>query len=449
MPRDAQNQLLTAASEGASGAYSYALEGYLSYRADTGQRVAAMLVADPQFGMAHVFKGYLALTPFEGTFLPQAREALNEARPHLVHATARERAHGEALRLWVEGDVAAAMKAWEEILADYPHDVLAFRMHHHNAFWSGRPERMLDGVERVLPHWSAQMPGWDTVLACRSFANEECGNYTVAEASGREALMLSPGNLWATHAVAHVLEMQGRRGEGIHFLDGMEQHWEGGNAIMHHLWWHRAMYHMERREIDHVLDLYDRRFRNFNSPLVQAMPDFTTDVQNAASMLFRLELHGVAIGERWVELAEKAEARVGDHLSPFTLPHRMMALAAERPATAEHMLEALREAAHLDHTDHGAVLRNAALPACEAVLAYRRGDFAGAVTAMRPALGLIYRLGGSHAQQEVLEQLFLDAAMKAGLDEDVRTLLERVAGQHPVPPERRIGYAKAAQRVAH
>ncbi|MDB5382673.1 MAG: hypothetical protein JWO26_2305 [Rhodospirillales bacterium] len=70
MPRDAQNQLLTAASEGASGAYSYALEGYLSYRADTGQRVAAMLVADPQFGMAHVFKGYLALTPFDGTFLP-------------------------------------------------------------------------------------------------------------------------------------------------------------------------------------------------------------------------------------------------------------------------------------------------------------------------------------------------------------------------------------------
>jgi hypothetical protein len=308
---------------------------------------------------------------------------------------------------------------------------------------------MLAGVERVLPHWSAQTPGWDTVLACRSFANEECGNYTVAEASGREALMLNPGNLWATHAVAHVMEMQGRRGEGIRFLDGMEQHWEGGNAIMHHLWWHRAMYHLERREISQVLDLYDRRFRNFNSPLVQAMPDFTTDVQNAASMLFRLELHSVAVGERWVELADKAEARIGDHLSPFTLPHRMMALAAERPAAAERMLHTLRETAQLDHTDHGMVLRNAALPACEAVLAHRRGDFAGAVSAMRPALGIMYRLGGSHAQQEVLEQLFLDAAVKAGLDEDVCTLLERVAGQHPVPPERRIGYAKAAQRVAH
>ncbi len=58
-------------------------------------------------------------------------------------------------------------------------------------------------------------------------------------------------------------------------------------------------------------------------------------------------------------------------------------------------------------------------------------------------------MGGSHAQREVLEQLFLDAAMKAGLDDDARMLLERVAGRHPVPPERRIGYAEAARLVTH
>ena len=53
------------------------------------------------------------------------------------------------------------------------------------------------------------------MLACRAFANEECGNYVVAEAAGREAMALDPANLWAAHAVAHVMEMQGRRGEGI------------------------------------------------------------------------------------------------------------------------------------------------------------------------------------------------------------------------------------------
>ena len=88
-----------------------------------------------------------------------------------------------------------------------------------------------------------------------------------------------------------------------------------------------------------------------------------------------------------------------------------------------------------------------ALPICEAVLAHARGEFALAVAAMRPALGGMYRLGGSHAQQDVLEQLYLDAAMKAGLHDDARLLLERVAGRHPLPPQRRIGYAAAARTV--
>jgi hypothetical protein len=86
---------------------------------------------------------------------------------------------------------------------------------------------------------------------------------------------------------------------------------------------------------------------------------------------------------------------------------------------------------------------------CEAVLAHARGDYAGAVTAMRPAIGVMHRMGGSHAQQDVLEQLFLDAAMKAGMLADARLLLERVAGRHPVPPERRVGYATAAAAVMH
>ncbi|MBL6454546.1 tetratricopeptide repeat protein [Belnapia sp. T6] len=450
MPRDAQDHAVTAASEGAVRAFDHAVEGYLMHRADAAQRIAPVLAADPEFGMAHVLKGYLPMTAYDGTFVPRAREALAEARRHLSRATLREQGHVEALSFWIDGEVSRALSTWEDILAEHPRDVLAFRMHHFVAFWSGRPERMLAGVERVLPRWSASVPGWGAVLASRAFAHEECGNYVVAEASGREALMLDPANLWATHAVAHVMEMQGRRGEGIRFLSGLEQHWEGGNAITHHLWWHRAMYHLERREFGEALGLYDRRFRDLASPLAQAMPDFIVDAQNAASMLFRLELRGVAVGDRWVELAEKAEARVGDHLSPFTLPHRMMALAATaRWEAADRVLGAMREAAQANRGDHAAVLRDAAIPVSEAVLAHRRGDYAAAVEAMRPALGVMYRLGGSHAQQDVLEQLFLDAAVRAGLDEDARLLLERAAGQHPVPPERRVGYAEVAARIPH
>jgi hypothetical protein len=64
---------------------------------------------------------------------------------------------------------------------------------------------------------------------------------------------------------------------------------------------------------------------------------------------------------------------------------------------------------------------------------------------MRPAIGGMYRLGGSHAQQDVLEQLFLDCAIAAGANDDVALILARVAGRHPVPPERRMGYKQAAR----
>jgi hypothetical protein len=67
---------------------------------------------------------------------------------------------------------------------------------------------------------------------------------------------------------------------------------------------------------------------------------------------------------------------------------------------------------------------------------------------MRPVLGEMYSLGGSHAQQDVLEQVFLNSALKAGLEADTRRLLERVAGRHPVPPRRRRGYAMAAGLLA-
>ncbi|MGA9865044.1 MAG: hypothetical protein WBQ75_01240, partial [Acetobacteraceae bacterium] len=82
-----------------------------------------------------------------------------------------------------------------------------------------------------------------------------------------------------------------------------------------------------------------------------------------------------------------------------------------------------------------------------AVLAHAKGAHADAVALMRPALGDISRLGGSHAQRDVLDQLYLDATEKAGSEDDVRLVLERVAAISPVPPTRRSGYAAAAHRV--
>jgi len=246
-----------------------------------------------------------------------------------------------------------------------------------------------------------------------------------------------------------VLEMQGRRGEGIAWLAALEGNWSAGNNLKHHLLWHRALFHLERGEHDTVLQLYDHGFRDLVSPLTQALPDLYIDVQNAASMLFRLRRMGIDVGERWVELADKAETRIGDTLSAFTLPHWMMALAATgRFDAAERLLGAIETESRGNGTN-ARILARSGLPVCRAVLLHARGEFVAAVEAMAPALSTMQELGGSHAQQDVLEQLFLDSALAAGRLDAARMLLERVAGIWPTPPERRAGYAEAARAIRH
>jgi hypothetical protein len=243
------------------------------------------------------------------------------------------------------------------------------------------------------------------------------------------------------------MEMQGRHAEGIAWLDELERHWQGGNNLLHHLWWHRALFHLERKEFDAVLDLYDTRFRDLSAPLTKAQPDLYIDVQNAASMLFRLELLGIDVGGRWDEIADKAETRIGDCLSAFTLPHWMMALAAAgRDDAARRMLDGMRAFAAGEGTVQR-IVRDVALPVCEAVRAHRHGNDRTVVGLMRPALGGMKQLGGSHAQQDVLMLLFLDAAAKADCADDVRSIL-KYARDAGFDVSERSGYAQAAQRFA-
>ena len=56
------------------------------------------------------------------------------------------------------------------------------------------------------------------MLGCRCFALEEAGQYEEAEPIERGAIDINGNNIWAEHAVAHVLEMQGRRREGIDWI---------------------------------------------------------------------------------------------------------------------------------------------------------------------------------------------------------------------------------------
>ena len=447
MFRDAHGLATTCASAAAIIAYDHTIDGYLLNRFNVSQRLKACLNEDPDFCLAHVLSGSFSMMAFNETNIAAARSSLAQAQRCAAAATRREQAHVAALSLWVEGDLDGLMNAWGAIARDWPRDILAFRLHHFLGFWLGRPEAMLALAESILPHYGRDLPAYGTVLACRAFAHEECGSYTIAEHAAREALAIERSDIWAAHALAHVFESQGRRSEGIAFIAANQADWDGCNNLLHHLWWHATLYHIEREEFAETLALYDGKVRDLSSTMTAAVPDLYIDIQNAVSTLWRLERAGVDVGDRWIELADKAQPRIGDCRNPFTLPHWALALTRTgRHAAAAHFIAGMEDFALQAPPPLADTVRDSALPICRAILAAAEGDNGAAVSLMRPALGCMHRLGGSHAQHDLLEQMFFAFAQSAGSQADQQMVVERVRGARILPPERSIGWRAAAQR---
>jgi len=449
MVADERGLELTTASTEAAGHFDTVVSHYVKYKWDTAAWTEKMLAADPDFAMGHCLKGYLSMTGFDQRRLGGVAKSLAAAREGEARVSTRERLHIAALAAWHRGALDEAFRLWQAILADHPKDLLAARIAHFNYFWAGEAAPMRAVVAEPLAAWSPEVPGYGSMLAMLAFGDEECGAYRAAERAALDSLDYDRAELWATHARAHVMEMEGRNREGVAWLAEEERHWEGGNNMLHHLWWHRSLFHLELGETDAVLELYDRKFRNLASPIVQAMPDLYIDLQNAVSMLWRLEHAGVEVGTRWEELAEKAEARVGDVQNLFTVPHLVMALAAtSREEAVARYLAALKAAAGGGRLSSAATLAEVEIPLAGAVLAHRKGDYTRVVTLMEPIRHAIVRIGGSHAQRDLFTEMLLDAALRSGRTALARSILADEAKARPIPLDKRRAYAEAAGLLA-
>ena len=94
---------------------------------------------------------------------------------------------------------------------------------------------------------------------CAPSAARRTASTPTPNGTGRDAVERDPTNGWGAHAVAHVMEMQGRHEDGIAWLDGLKDHWAELNNFVHHLWWHRSLFHLLRGEFGTVLEIYDPR----------------------------------------------------------------------------------------------------------------------------------------------------------------------------------------------
>ena len=428
----------TAANDAAVRNLDATLAQYLRFGTETGDCLKRTLAEDPEMALAHCVKGYFFMLFCVPALVAKARASLDAAHRSADErgATDRERRHLDALDAWIRGEFEQAVAHFEAILAGHPRDILALKLAHYLHFYLGDDENLRDSIGRVLHAWDDTVEGYGYVLGMQAFALEESGAYDQAEHAGRSAVERNPADLWAVHAVAHVMEMQDRRREGIAWVRESEPRLGECNNFGYHLWWHLALFHLELEDVESVLQLYDERMR-------ADLSDEYLDICNATSMLWRLEERGIDVGDRWNELAERCDARTGDHQMVFPDAHYMLALAAGgRDAAVERMLDSMRVFAGGSATEQ-VVTRSAGLALGRAVAHWYRGEYAEVVDVLAPVRYRLPLIGGSHAQRDLFHQLLIAAALGSGRYETARTLLSERVARKPRNPWTWKRYAQA------
>jgi tetratricopeptide (TPR) repeat protein len=296
------------------------------------------------------------------------------------------------------------------VLVEYPRDAFVLQSAHLMDFYRGDALNLRNRVSRVLPHWTPGVPGYSYVLGMHAFGLEECNQYLEAETAARRALEIECRDGWAVHAVAHVMEMQGRIDEGVAWLETREADWAPDNGFAYHNWWHLALFHLDRQRYEHALRLFDRQIYPGPSELALQLVD-------ATAMLWRMYLVGVDVRSRAQRVAQDWERKleVERGFYAFNDFHAMMSFVmAERPESAARLVRDMASTSASGTGANVAMTREVGLPLARAVEAFGRARYEEAIAWLEPVRDVANRFGGSHAQRDILSLTLVEAAIRAG-----------------------------------
>jgi len=402
---DARGCRVSGATAAGLAAFEQALARFQSWRAGSEAALEPALRDAPDFVMARVLQAYQVLCSRDVRRVRSAIPLL--AGMAGLPATRRERLHIAAIASVLADDYESAKAILGEILRHEPLDALALQVAHAFDYLTGDPLGMKARIDAVLPTWSGDLPGRHAVLAMHAFALEENGDFAAAEQTARAALALEPADARAHHVMAHVFEMTRRPAAGLRWLDEHRAAWSTGTVVANHVGWHGALFHLAQDDAAGALALYDRR-------LAATAGSELADLIDASALLWRIGLQGGDPGSRWDDLAAAWAPRIDDAFCTFSDVHAMLAFVGAADRTLARRLEdALRRGQSLP-TRHGATTRQIGLPACRALMAFGRGDHRLAITLLASLPGISHRIGGSHAQRDVLHLTMRHAIERVG-----------------------------------
>ncbi len=378
--------------------FNQALTHYLASSATTMAELDELLSKDPDMPMAVMFRACLlklAADPRLNATITQIVEKLKERKD----LNEREVLHREALSLWAGNQMNKAAEVYDTLIRLYPKDMLALRIAHYLHFYGQGGSAMAQSLTAAVRSWQPEEAFFGYLKGMECFALEEMGHYDEAEIAGRAALNINPADIWAAHAVTHIMQMQGRFEEGITLIDSLRANWLHVNNFVNHLYWHEALLFIGLKQPDQALRIYDQL-------LVRPIQDdFYLDVCNAASLLWRLVMLGVPVGERWEQLHEISNSRVVDDELVFATLHYLMAPAALGDQEAmQRGLDSIQAWSNR-HDTQASVCRNVGLGLAEIICHLNQEEPKAAAKNLLDIQPRIHQIGGSHAQRHLFDQM--------------------------------------------
>jgi hypothetical protein len=202
-------------------------------------------------------------------------------------------------------------------------------------------------------------------------------------------------------------------------------------GILHgHIRWHQALGALEHGDAPRALKIY----ADVLQPTATLAPPLNV-ITDGASLLWRLSAYGHAVPKTvWLEADATAQKLFPKSSLPFADVH--MALFAA--ATQNREALAARLAVIEQRLAEGKLTAGPVVPAiCRALAAFANEDYAACVQMLAPVLDQVVRIGGSHAQRELIEDTFIVALMRSGELPRARTMLDARLHRRPSLRDRR------------
>ena len=385
--------------------YNAGLRHLLAVRRGGVEAVAASVAIDPTFALGHATLALMGHELGANVNLP-ARVA--SALRHARRSTERERSHVHAVVAHLHGDSAPLITHLES----YPRDALLLSVAVPTIAFSGVthvPAQAWAIVERAAPSYGDDW--WFSGLL--GFVRQEQGRFDEAMTLAVRSLAENAGAGHSVHTRAHVHYETGDHDAGLAWITD----WIGTSGPdadnLAHFSWHAALHELANDDLAAVR----RRFENELAP-----PHVTgcRALVDSASLLWRWSLTPGAesIPDAATVLAQVEACDLDEPDTPFLAMHAALGLCA---AGEVDRLGALRRRC-ADH--HDQTMRDVAASLCDALLAMQRSSYGAAADRLGAMAADTWRLGGSDAQREVIEDTRIAALISAHRNREAAAMLD-------------------------